>query len=186
MVLSEIDGNAVRRPPVKRPRNIRSGCLECQVTLCIARACFDNYHLYIHNKMPWNTGYKGIDVGVQYAMLLTKQKCQTGCGGDTPCVINYIISAWLLCKVDLVYDRTVKGWTPIEVLDIPATYISLTATRLKAGTGPNSNHMTKTSHQRQPSCTKVSFPFSKRNLRAHSISSHIESILLQILTVASF
>jgi hypothetical protein len=49
-VLSEIDGNSAQRPPIKRSRNIRSGCVDCQVTLCIDRACFDSYHLYIHEK----------------------------------------------------------------------------------------------------------------------------------------
>jgi hypothetical protein len=49
-VLSEIDGNAARSGSTKRPRNVNSGCLDCQVSLCIDRDCFDSYHLYIHNK----------------------------------------------------------------------------------------------------------------------------------------
>jgi hypothetical protein len=48
--LGEISGNAARPVPVKRPRNIHSGCLDCNLNLCIDRDCFDNYHLYYFNK----------------------------------------------------------------------------------------------------------------------------------------
>jgi hypothetical protein len=49
-VLAETTGNAPRRPPVRRPRNVRSGCIDCNVSLCIDRNCFYNFHMYLHDK----------------------------------------------------------------------------------------------------------------------------------------
>jgi len=48
--LGEISGNAARPAPVKRPRNIHSGCADCKLNLCIDRDCFSNYHSYLYDK----------------------------------------------------------------------------------------------------------------------------------------
>jgi hypothetical protein len=48
--MTEISGNAARPAPIRRPRNIHSGCLDCNVSLCIDRDCFYNYHIYFYDK----------------------------------------------------------------------------------------------------------------------------------------
>ena len=45
--LEEITGNS---RPQKRPRNVRSGCIECNVYLCIDRGCFFKWHVDLYEK----------------------------------------------------------------------------------------------------------------------------------------
>ena len=48
--LGEISGNARLKTAPKRPRNVESGCSDCNLNLCITRACFQSYHVYLHTK----------------------------------------------------------------------------------------------------------------------------------------